>query len=149
MDLRFVLIAAVAVVFAVFLFTADRNKENVVPDLVPQEKISENKLETKSDEQGPVTVKVTPRLADKEWRFDVVLDTHSGDLDQDLLAVVDLADDRGVVYKPASWEGPGPGGHHRSGMLIFNTINSNSSFIVIYIKNIGGISERSFRWELK
>src|SRR3990167_8774345 len=44
--------------------------------------------ETKTDEQLPVTVAVTPVELGKNvaiWKFDITLDTHSGSLDDDML----------------------------------------------------------------
>ena len=107
--------------------------------------------ETKTDDQPPVSISVTPvelgRDADL-WKFDIILDTHSGSLDQDLMEVATLSDDNGNTYRPTAWEGPGPGGHHREGALVFNVVQPMSQFIEIKIRDIGGILERSFKWDI-
>lgn len=114
--------------------------------------MAQKQWETKSDDQPPVTVKVTPVElgADREtWKFQIVFDTHSGSLDDDLLAVASLVDDKGNMYRSTVWEGPEPGGHHREGVLVFEAINPAPSYVELKIKNVGGIPERSFKWNLE
>lgn len=108
--------------------------------------------ETKTDDKSPVTIRVTPIEFGKEiemWKFQIVFDTHSGSLDDDLLTVVSLTDDEGNVYQPVALEGQGPGGHHRESTLIFNRIDPIPKYIELRIKNVGGVVERSFQWEIK
>lgn len=110
-----------------------------------------NNLETKESNEGPVAVSVTPKGLDASsptWNFEVSLNTHSGSIDDDLVAVSELIDDQGRSYKPISWEGSAPGGHHRNGVLKFNPISPKPKSIELKIKNIGGVSERSFKWTL-
>jgi hypothetical protein len=105
----------------------------------------------KTDEQGGVLVAVTPLSFGKdavEWKFGVVFTTHTGSLNQDPREITTLVDDKGNVYKPESWEGAGPGGHHREGTLVFKAINPSPTFVELKIKDIGGIPERTFRWDL-
>ena len=109
------------------------------------------KWESKIDEQGSVTVTVTPTLLSeesKEWKFDVVMDTHSVELDQDMTKVSVIVDDQGKEYKPLSWEGAEAGGHHREGVLIFNQITPKPKSFELKISDIGGVV-RSFTWQLK
>jgi len=108
------------------------------------------KWESKIDEQASVTVTVTPTLLSEEseeWKFDVVMDTHSVELEQDMTKIVVLVDDQGKEYAPISWEGP-TGGHHREGVLSFNSVES-TKWVEIKINDIAGIPERSFKWSLK
>ena len=68
-----------------------------------------------SSEQG-VTVTVRPgrlRPRAKTWNFEIVLDTHSEELGDDLLKSAVLVDGEGRQYKPTRWDGAAPGGHHR------------------------------------
>lgn len=114
--------------------------------------IGQKQWETQTDEQPPVTIKITPidlGGSAKIWRFDVVFDTHSGSLDDDLMEIAVLADDKGKSYRPIAWEGSVPGGHHREGALVFNAINPAPSYAELKIKNVGGIPERSFKWNIK
>lgn len=108
-------------------------------------------LETKKSNDGPVTVAVTPKSLGESlasWDFDITLNTHSEELGEDLVAVSELVDDQGKSYKPISWEGTLPGGHHREGVLKFNPISPRPKSIELKIKNVGGIPERSFKWNL-
>lgn len=106
-------------------------------------------LETRESNDGPVSVAVTPRsLESASWDFDITLNTHSEELSEDLVAVSQLIDDQGKSFKPTAWEGAPPGGHHREGVLKFNPISPKPKSIEIKIKNVGGIQERSFKWNL-
>jgi hypothetical protein len=107
--------------------------------------------ETKTDKQGAVTVAVKPiEIAEgaASWTFEVVLDTHSVELDDDLAAQSVLIDGQGNEYRPISWEGDPPGGHHRKGVLKFTTL-SQADMIQLKIRGIGGVVERIFRWDGK
>ncbi len=112
---------------------------------------SNQQWETKTDNQLPVTIKVTPielSQSANQWRFTVVFDTHSESLDQDLTKAISLADDKGSAYQPIAWEGSGPGGHHREGVLVFNAIQPMPQSVELKIKNVGGIPERLFQWDI-
>lgn len=107
-------------------------------------------FETKTNEEGDVTVKVTPlALASgaSEWKFEVILDTHTVELSEDLvsLAKVFYGDD---TVRALRWEGDSPGGHHRSGFLIFPAPESMPESITITIENVGGVTSRTFTWNL-
>lgn len=105
--------------------------------------------ETKTEEQESVTVVVTPldlSSNSKEWKFDVGMNTHSVELDQDMTKIAVLVDDKGKEYKPLSWDGP-VGGHHREGVLIFNQITPNPKSVELKISDIGDVV-RSFTWQL-
>jgi len=108
-----------------------------------------NSLKTKESNEGPVSVTVAPQSLDvgsPTWNFEVSLNTHAGSIDADLVTVSELLDDQAQVYKPLSWEGSAPGGHHRQGVLKFNPISPKPKSIELKIKNIGGVAERSFKW---
>lgn len=108
--------------------------------------------DTKSDDQPPISIEITPIEFGQDaklWKFALVFDTHSGSLDQDPTKVVSLTDDKKNTYQPTTWEGPGPGGHHREGVLTFNPIQPLPEYIELKIENVGGITERSFRWSTK
>lgn len=114
--------------------------------------IAQNNWETKINDQPPVTIKVTPVKFGKDaqiWKFDIVFDTHSVELDQDLMQIATLVDDKENVYRPTAWEGAGPGGHHREGILVFDPINPFPQSVELKIKDVGGIPERSFKWNIQ
>ena len=114
--------------------------------------IGQKQWDTKSDDQPPVAIKATPIEFGQDaklWKFTIVFDTHSGSLDQDPTKVISLTDDKGNTYQPIAWEGSEPGGHHREGTLIFNSIQPLPEYVELKIKNVGGIVERSLRWNTK
>jgi hypothetical protein len=99
-----------------------------------------------------VTVAVTPQnlsAGAKTWDFKVVLDAHSGELNDDLVKTATLSDDKGGKHVPIAWEGAGPGGHHREGTLKFNPVASAPAAIGLRIQRQGEPAARSFRWQLK
>lgn len=130
----------------------NRNESDASQQRNPPVGVAQSNWETQTNEELPVTIKVTPIELGKgaeTWKFEIVLNTHSGSLDDDLLTAAYLMDDKGNTYQPTTWEGPGPGGHHREGVLVFEAVYPAPPFIELKIKNVGGISERSFKWDLK
>ena len=110
--------------------------------------------ETRVDDQESVAVAVTPLLIDlssraTEWKFDVSMNTHSVELNQDMMKSAVLFDDQGNEYPVLKWEGSEPGGHHREGILIFDPVKPSPLSITLLLKSIGGVPERSFTWNLK
>lgn len=98
-----------------------------------------------------VTVAVTPVnvAADaKAWEFRIVLDTHTADLNDDLVSSAALIDSAGRRHAPFAWDGAGPGGHHREGVLRFKPIMPRSQSIELQITRAGENAPRVFRWVL-
>ena len=143
--------ALIAVILIYFgFFGSDKAQQNNKQQT--EQPVNARQWETKTDEQLPVTVKVTPREFGKdvkEWKFDVTFDTHSGSLDEDPLKTVSLFDGKGNIYQPISWEGAGPGGHHREGVLSFNSIIPIPAYVELKVKDVGSIPERSFKWHIE
>lgn len=109
-------------------------------------------LAAQKDTADGVTVAVTPRTlgADaKVWEFAVVFDTHSQDLSDDIARSALLLDERGKEFEPLAWEGAGPGGHHREGVLKFNAIAPRPRAVELRITRPGEAKPRSFRWQLE
>lgn len=105
----------------------------------------------KSTDRG-VTVAVTPQDLSgnaKTWDFKIVLDTHSGDLSDDLLKIAVLLDGTGTRYAPVAWDGAAPGGHHREGVLRFKAVSPQPQAIELRIARPGEPGPRSFRWQFK
>jgi hypothetical protein len=103
-----------------------------------------------SDEAG-VRVVVTPKALGPGvtvWEFDVVMDTHTKPLTDDLAKVAALVDGAGHRYVPVAWQGDPPGGHHRKGVLQFAAPAELPKSIELQISGIGGVGSRTFRWEL-
>lgn len=101
----------------------------------------------KSDEAG-VQVVVTPKPYDPAaatWDFDVIMDTHTKPLGDDLVRISELIAD-GRSYTPAGWQGDPPGGHHRKGVIKFTRPAERPKSIEIRINGIGGAGMRKFKW---
>ena len=107
-------------------------------------------LPTQTSCQSGVTVIVTPRnLAASTWEFDVVFDTHSQELTDDLGKAAVLVSDGRASHSPLKWQGDPPGGHHRQGVLQFKSVSPLPASIELQIKRSGETAPRSFRWQLK
>jgi len=107
--------------------------------------------EQKNSGRG-VTIAVTPQNISPDansWDFKIVLDTHSADLNDDLMKTSLLLDGTGGKYTPLVWDGAGPGGHHREGVLRFKPVLPQPQLIEIRISRPGEPAPRSFRWQLK
>ncbi|GAA0250637.1 hypothetical protein GCM10010492_58560 [Saccharothrix mutabilis subsp. mutabilis] len=78
-------------------------------------------LPTRTVRAGEVEVTLTPLTLDTSGAvFRVALDTHTVPLDLDVAASARLRVN-GTTADGASWDGPGPGGHHREGTVRFTT----------------------------
>jgi len=106
-------------------------------------------LPVQSVSASSVTVRATPRpQPGGAWAFEIVFDTHSQDLKDDLMKSASLIAG-GRTYAPASWQGDPPGGHHRKGTLKFGAIDPQPPEIELRIARPGEPKPRSFLWMLK
>lgn len=105
-------------------------------------------------EGGGVTIKLTQLAQAPAITFEVVLDTHSVELDgYDLGQLATLRVDQGPAIQPSGWDAPA-GGHHREGTLTFPattqdgrpSIPDNARTIEVIIRDIGGVPERVVQW---
>jgi hypothetical protein len=106
---------------------------------------------TRTVSGGGVTVKVTYLDSNtaNDLRFQVVLDTHSVNLDiYDLKSITILRDDTGKSYLPTGVENKG-GGHHREVTVIFPKLSSEPKSLEIVIKDVAGMKERTFNWDVQ
>jgi hypothetical protein len=110
----------------------------------------------RSDQQGAITVAVTPLNLDNpsdQLEFDVALETHSVDLSMDLATLATLTTDTGITVPATLWDAP-RGGHHVAGKLIFPATKDGKSILdgvtklTLTIVNVDAPS-RVFEWELK
>ena len=103
-----------------------------------------------SSDQG-VTVKVTPKSVGSlgnRWEFNIVLETHSADLSDDLTQSATLTTNDGRTLKPTGWVGAGPTGHHREGVLAFDVPPPRPGAVELKIARPGESAPRIFRWQL-
>lgn len=109
-------------------------------------------LPARTSDTGGVRVVVTPKpLAPGAavWEFQVVMDTHTKPLNENMAEVAVLVDDAGRRSTPTAWQGAGPGGHHREGLLRFAAPAEMPAAVELQISGIGGSDTRTFRWQLK
>ncbi len=111
---------------------------------------------TRVDEQGAVTVQVTPLDLAGPGRtldFDVRMNTHSVDLGMDLAGLATLSTDGGLSVSAVKWEAPG-GGHHVSGKLSFpaaaggKPLLQGATKLTLTLRDVGA-PQRVFTWELE
>lgn len=108
-------------------------------------------LTPRSVDGSGVTVKATPPPALEglpEWAFVISLDTHSQDLDDDLVTTTVLIAD-GVELKPLRWTGQAPAGHHREGVLVFPNPGSQPIEMELRMQRAGEALPRVLHWDLK
>ena len=136
----------ILIVASIFLLASCQSQK--VPETLPEAVPEVPMYSSQSDDQKMVTVIVQP-LNIKEGNsmdFEITLQTHSVELTVDLMTNTVLIDDKGTEYKPLFWTGDEPGGHHRSGILTFNSVKSSS--IELKITNVAGEDERFFQWTI-
>jgi len=107
--------------------------------------------QTQSNNQNRVRVDVSPiQLSPgKPIKFEIRLNTHSGDLSQDLVTVCTLKDNSGREYQPTGWDGSPPGGHHRNGVLEFSELGDAAQSITLVIREVANVPERIFNWSIE
>ena len=138
------IIIMVAVVIAYKFFPKGELKNNTQP--LAEEQTEEQGFTAQTSSEGSVEITVRPmNLTANTWDFEVTLNTHSVELNEDLVKASILIVD-GKEYKPVSWEGDPVGGHHREGILKFDAPSSQLKSTTLKINQVGGIKERRFSW---
>ncbi len=147
---KFIIIGGVLVVTGLLLVAYFLGQKDLVDFWDKKQKVSQASLEQQINEEGAVSVMVLPHkiTVTAPWEFEISLDTHSVELNQDLTQVSILSDDKGNEFRPIRWDGPDSGGHHLEGVLVFQAINPLPSYFELKINNVGGIPERLFKWIL-
>jgi hypothetical protein len=106
---------------------------------------------TRTDSGGGVTIKVTfvDSKTSNDLRFQVVLDTHSVNLDgYDLKTISVLRDDAGNTYSRTAVENKGSG-HHRETIVSFAKVATGTKRVELVVRDVAGVKERIFRWDLQ
>ena len=98
---------------------------------------------------GGVTVRANPgTLSGDAWEFEIVFDTHSQDLRDDVAKSASLVAD-GAASAPLEWRGDPEGGHHRKGVLRFKAPASRPAAIELRLSRPGAPEARVCRWKLE
>ncbi|HSC71612.1 MAG TPA: hypothetical protein VLH58_09680 [Candidatus Methylomirabilis sp.] len=107
---------------------------------------------SKRDSQGPVAVTVTlieVPATGGPVKVKVSLDTHSVALDGIKFDdVVAMGGPDGGAIAPTAVEQAKGAGHHRQAVLAFPPLPAGAREVRITVKNVGGVGERHFKWEL-
>lgn len=111
---------------------------------------SASEFAPQSNDEAKVTVEVTPlAITDSGMDVKLAFNTHSVALDFDPTQIIVLRDATGTDIHPISWDGSGPGGHHRRGTLHFDLSAQPQQFIELEVHDVAGVPARMFRWELQ
>ena len=111
---------------------------------------------TRVDEQGAIVIEITPHnlgASADTLEFNVVMNTHSIDLNMDLATLSTLTTDTGIALPATTWDAP-RGGHHVEGKRIVpsmkdgNSMLAGASRLTLTIVNVDA-PLRVFEWELK
>ncbi len=108
---------------------------------------------TRTDRTGPVTVEVTPlppMAAGEPLKLKVVLDTHSVNLDAIALERVVVVRSGAGAVAPVAVESAQGSGHHREALLVYpgSVLAGGAAALEVVVKEVGGVPERRFRWDL-
>ncbi len=109
-----------------------------------------DKFASQKNEGGNVTVAVYPEILEigQKPKFKLEFSTHSVDLSFDIAKQSYLLDNKGYRLDGSTWSGTPPGGHHRSGTLTFINPLAETKYVELIIKDVAGVSERKFKWNL-
>ncbi len=100
-------------------------------------------LGSRNTRVGEVEIVVELRRLDDSAEFYVTLETHSGSLDVDLER--SLLSVGGTDWPGPTWEGDGPGGHHREGTLRFDAEAPSDGDVRLSLGGLG--DEMVLTWE--
>lgn len=163
MNLKFVTLLALSSIFLFLTACSGAAVELAVPEATLSDTGAEEaavqssaiSYETRVDDQGAVSVAVTPLKLDdtgSSLDFDVAMDTHSVDLSMDLATLATLTTDSGRSVSATLWDAV-PGGHHVSGVLSFpatvdgTSLLEGASRLTLTIRNVDA-PERVFAWNV-
>jgi len=114
--------------------------------------LSAAELAQQSSQAGGVSISVKPTDVSPtaaNWLFQVSMNTHTGDLGDDLSRTAVLVDPAGKQYPATAWQGDPAGGHHRNGVLQFKPLSPVPKALKLRIQRPGETAPRTFTWQLK
>lgn len=117
-------------------------------DIDLKEQVIENiDLEEQTIESNKVAFSVTPEIdPGVSIKLLISMNTHSVNLNFDMLEVSKLVDSNGETFLPTEWQGPAGGGHHRSGTLIFLDIPENIHKLNFILSPGSKFQDLNFEW---
>src|SRR3990167_6262240 len=117
-----VIILALILIFILWQLLNNKSQiKQTVKKIKPTQTITDI-LQTLENEGGNVTVTVKPEILEigKDPSFYIEFNTHSVELNFDVVKQTYLLDEKGYQITDAGWKGSPPEGHHRNGILVFN-----------------------------
>lgn len=141
------LIGLAAAAIAAYSFTDDFGVAKIIAVSNAAELEYAPQVSNEREIKVTATLQTFPNEA-KTWDFEVVLETHTQALSDDLAKSSVLIAGR-KQYMPLGWEGAPPGGHHRKGVLHFKAIAPLPASVELQLRLAGDPSPRSFKWLLK
>lgn len=153
-NLNKILTLTFIIVLIIVVFSVSRSSNGNITSLSQNQPAtkqqSTGKFSPQVNEEANVSIEVTPKVVEKgkDPQFQITFNTHSVDLAFDVTKVIVLVDDKGNNYTDSSWNGSDPGGHHRNGTLSFNKPLADAKYIELIIKDVAGVSERKFKWNI-
>jgi hypothetical protein len=105
-------------------------------------------IQTSDANSVRVDVKPVALVAGKPAVFEIRLNTHSVNLNYDIVEISSLQDGGGKIYKAVEWKGSPLGGHHRRGILEFQNLEGTPQSLKLVIRGVAGVPERSFEWKV-
>lgn len=97
---------------------------------------------------GAVEIEVAPEnlVPGLPMIFDLSLNTHSVELDYDLVKIASAKDGKGNLYQAKEWTGE-KGGHHLQGKLVFDELSEGAEKVEL---TISGIDQQTaiFHWNI-
>ena len=104
-------------------------------------------LEEQTIESNKVEFSVKPEIIPGvSLKLLVSMNTHSVNLNFDMLKISKLMDSNGEIYLPVEWQGSAGGGHHRSGTLIFSGIPEDIQKLNFLLSPGGKFQDLNFEW---
>lgn len=145
--------------FAIITLVGEKPKtEKTIEEKVQEETTQVKKQSTeinngltKTDNQGEVTISITPLLEknnEESYVFQVEMNTHSVDLSQfDLNNLTEISIGQNEEVGRITWEPSTNESHHTEGYIKVNgNWKSDFRFLELKIYNINGIKSRTFTW---
>ena len=132
---------------AAYSFTYDSRTTGIIAASNAAEPGYAPQISNEREIKVTATLQKIPNEA-KTWDFEVVMETHTEALNDDLVKSSVLIAG-GKQYLPLGWEGAPPGGHHRKGVLRFKAVSPQPQSMELQIRLAGDTAQRSFKWLLK
>lgn len=141
-----IIILVIIILFSSFTSSSKPEQENDTT----QSSHSDQNLSLQESDENNVVIVVKPKVISegKKTQFEIQLNTHSVNLDFDLEKISKLIDENGNEYTDSTWEGSPPGGHHRNGVLTFDTPMVQTKTLRLIMIDESSIKERTFEWKI-